>query len=311
MVSLLLACVVTPDDSAAPLPDPEPSGDVPLTDANSYTYTGILDAPSYPLAALSDATAGWSGLTDDIQCHPLDPVADIDDTALLVFPYLTEEEVEDGLSNDSLEQSDLTVYLSFLPGDDTEVSLSELTFFGTDADIETLFEEGSGTWMLLLKTGTTVAAGARMLAFLEPRNDTTETRAEVTDGCSVLDFSADLESLTPVPVLSQGPWLLDWSGLTRDGHGNPFVAGRVDGVMIARFDETVPELQANFLDLTLLAEQTWNYTVASGTAVDLGAMTGPSEPFPGFTGGGVWALALTCSLCPNPAPIFLTVLVPS
>lgn len=310
MVILLAGCIVA-EDTATPLPDPAPSGAVPLLDANSYSYTGVLDAPSFPVAALSDATLGWSGLTDDIQCHALDPVADIDDTALIVFPYLSEAEVEDGLSNDSLSQADMTVYLAFQPGDDTEVSLSELSFFGTDADIETLFEEGSGSWMVLLKTGTTVAAGARMLAFLEPRTDTEQTRAEVTDGCSVLDFSADLSSLTPVPVLSDGPWLLDWGGLTRDGHGNPFVPERVDGLMIARFDETVPELEADFLDLTLLAEETWTYDITSGTSADLAALPGPSPTFPGFSSGGVWALALTCSLCPNPAPLFLTVLVPS
>ena len=72
---------------------PDPSGLVPLTDANNYTYQGTLDAPSTPVKELADIRISWASLSTDLQCHDLDPVADIDNTVLLVFPYLSQEEV--------------------------------------------------------------------------------------------------------------------------------------------------------------------------------------------------------------------------
>jgi hypothetical protein len=315
LLLLALGCAKSPPDSADTPPDTEApaadaDGSVPLSDANNFAYEGVLDAPSLPLAELTDVALDWSGLTTDLRCNALDPVADIDNTALLVFPYLTEEEVEAGLSDDSLDQADLAVYLSYLPGDTTRLNLSNMSFFGTDAEIEGRFEAGSGTWMVLLNTGTEIAVGARMMAFLTPTVGETATEASVTDGCPVLDFTADLETLAHVPVLRDGPWRLDWSALTRDGHGGVFEPTRVDGLMVARFDLTVAELQDNFLDLESLAAETWRYTLTGGTDIDLGVVSGPSDPFPGFVGEGVWAIALTCGTCPNPAPLFLTIVDP-
>jgi hypothetical protein len=312
LLALLLACAGSADkapEETGDAPAPVATADVSFTDAHNYTYVGDLDAPAFPVAQLSDAVLSWSGLSKDLRCHDLDPVADIDNTALLIFPHLTEAEVEEGLSNDSLDQADLGAYLSYEPGDATSASLSQFTFFGTDADIELQFEEGSGTWLVLLTTGTQVAVGARMLAVLEPRADTTVTTADADDGCAVLDFSADLGSLDRLPVLAEGPWRLDWSALTRDGHGNPFVSTRVDGVMVARYDESPSELEDRFLDLELIAEETWSWPIESGTSADIEVLAGDT-PFPGFTGPGTWALALTCGTCPNPAPIFLTILDP-
>ncbi len=293
------------------LPAPDPNGDVRFEDANNYSYIGILDAPSFAVAEQSDATLDWSALQTDLRCQALDPVADIDNVALLNFPYLTEVEVEDGLSDDTLDQADLRVYLSYEPGDGTTASLSQVSFFGTDPEIEPQFTASSGAWVMLLTTGTQLAVGTRMLAFLTPTAGETNTLAVIDDGCPVLDFSADLSSLRAVPVLAGGPWKLDWSALTRDGHGGTFEPTRVDSLMVARFDESVAELEGQFLDLESLAEATWEYTLSGGTAADLGTLSGPSEPFPGFTGEGVWVAALRCGTCPNPAPIFLTVLVPS
>ncbi len=301
------ACISVSEPAAWPAAD----GSVILGDANSYAYTGTLDAPSFPVAELSDARLSWEDLRTDLRCHALDPVADIDNTALIVFPSLTQAEVEAGLGEDTLEQVDMGVYLSYEPGDTPSVRLSQFSFFGTDPDIETRFTADSGTWLVLLTTGTELAIGTRMLAFLEPTVGETRTDGAVTDGCPVLDFDARLTELVPVPVLEAGPWRVDWSGLTRDGRGGTFVETRADSLMIARYDEDLPRLEANFLDLESLAEGAWTTPLTGGTSLDLGVASGPSGLFPGFTEDGTWLLALLCSTCPNPAPLFLTQLLPS
>ncbi len=305
-----LGCTTPAEDSDSPPPEAAPTGDVLLVDANNYSYTGSLNAPSFALAELTSVTLQWPELRTDLQCHALDPIADIDNTALLGFPYLSETEVEQGLSDDSLAQVDLGVYLSYEPGDTTSVSLDQFTFFGTEANIKDEFYEGHGTWLALLTTGTGVAVGTRMLAFLTPTAGDAPTSAVLEDGCPVLDFSADLESLVVTPVLKDGPWLLDWSALTVNGKGGTFEPTRVDSLMVARYDLPISELQDNFLDIEALAAESWTYTLTAGSAVDLGALEGPSAPFPGFDDDSVWVLALRCGSCPNPAPLFLTVLVP-
>lgn len=291
---------------------PDADGTVHLGADSNYSFVGLLDGPSFPLAERSDATLSWGGLDRDLQCHELDPVADIDNVALLVFPRLSEEEVEDGLSNNNLNQVDLGVYLSYEPEDTTSASLSQMTFFGTDADIETQFTDGSGTWLMLLTSGTTVGVGARMIAFLDPTAGATETAAEVDDGCAVLDVDVSLTEMQPLGVLRDGPWPVAWDTLLLTGQGNEFDAGDVDTVMVARFDSlSLAELEPQFLDLELLADGLWTIAHDGGTSADLSALVdSDGVAFAGFTDAETWVIALRCSTCPSPAPLFLGALVP-
>lgn len=289
------------------------SGVLTLGDDNNYAYEGTIDGPSFSVAEYTDATIDFSGLTSDLQCHGLDPVADIDNVSLLAFPYLSEEEVEAGLSNDDLQQSDMGAYVAVQPGDATSVLLSEFTFFGTYPEIiEDYWYEGSATWMMLFTTGTTVGVGGRALAFLEPTAGETNTDVVMEPACGILDFSADLTSLTPIPVPKTGPWTLNWSGLTVDGHGNAFDSSAIDSVMVGYYaDLSEEDLAADFLDIESLADGLWTEEVPGGTAVALDDLVdGSGAAFTDFSAEGTWILALRCSLCANPAPKFLTLLDP-
>ena len=320
-LALVLACraPADDDDTASAASDGGSTdggtpvdGAVLLTDANNYRFEGVLDGPSFPLAEYADSSISWASLTEDLQCHPLDPVADIDNVSLMVFPLLSEEEVEEGLSTDTLEQVDIAVYLSNEPGEGTEVNLSEMTFFGTDAHIQDEFAEGSGAWLMVFTTGTTVGVGSRMIAFLTPTAGESATHAEVRDGCSVLDVDVSIADATAVSIPTAGPWAFDWSGLTTTAQGQPFDPLAVTEIMVARYDDLgIAELEADFLDLELLADGLWTQPHPSGTSTELADLVDAGgAPFPGFTAGGTWLLALRCGTCPNPAPLFLAVLVP-
>ncbi len=291
------------------------AGVLTLTDASNYRFVGLLDGPSYPVQEGADISVSWAALADDIQCHAVDPVGDIDNIALMVFPYLSEAEVEEGLSEDSLTQVDLGVYLSHEPGDATQAVLSDLTFFGTPADIQTELFAGSGAWMLLLTTGIEVGIGALTFAFIEPDPDSSQTTVSLDQGCGVLDYTADLSSAEPVAV-SGVPWL-DWSGVTTSGQGLDFQRLDVTEVMVARYADLSPaELETQFLDLEQLADDFWTLEHASGTAADLSQLVNRDDgsAFSGFDGSeadGTWLVALRCAHCANPAPLYLAVLEPS
>ncbi len=310
---LLLAACVTggPLDSSGDTGEPVPT--VTFGNANNYSFEGTLHVPSFPVHEQADVDLAWDTLTHDLQCHTLDPVADIDNVGLMVFPYLDHAEVEAGLARDSLQQVDMGAYIFYEPGDATEASLSQLTFYGTDPEIEAQFREGSGTWLVMLTTGTDVGIGTRSLAFLEPRADSDVDAVALSGGCDLLEHTVSLRELTPLPIARTGPWLLDWSRLTATGLGTPLLPTKVTSVMVAHFAQgDLAALEDQFLDLTTVATRTWSVPHPAGTTDRLDALvaTDDGSPFPGFDAEGTWLLALFCDSCPVPAPLALTVLAP-
>ena len=313
LIGLVGGCPVddddTGDDDTAGGPC-EAGGTVALADANNYTIASTLDIRHYELADLSDPLFSWGDLTHDLQGHPLDPTTEIDVFAAAVFRYLSEEEVIQGLSTNTLDQGELAIYVLFETGGATEAHLSEMTMFGgTDIDVEQYYEASYGTWLFTLNTGTTPAQGTRMAAFFEPTAGcTTEEMSFENDSTSV-DVDADLTSLTTVQVPLGATFTLDWGDLTTDGSGNDIQLGNIDQLMIARYDGTTPaELQDQILDLEIIASEIWTFDLPGGSDADLAALTADSGTFDGVSADGTWVLALRCSTCANPTPPFLSVL---
>lgn len=309
--ALVLGCATPEPDVSGPLKPPEESGDVLLADVHNYSFWGLLDGPSFTFEEVTDPVIRWDELDHDLQCHDLDPVDDVDVVGLMVFPYLDEQEVEEGLSYDSLSQVDMTIFLSVEPGDRTSVNLSEFTFDGTEVSPQDRFEIDSGTWAVVLTSGFRIGVGTRMLGFLNPTSEAVDAEASLADGCSVLEYEADLSSLREVPVLPDGPWDVDWGEVTEASYGGTFEAVKVSEIMVGHYDMEREEIAANFLDLELDATALYTMEHPSGITADLSELKdADGKPFPGFTDDGTWLFALRCGTCSNPAPLFLTVLVP-
>ncbi|MCK6526868.1 hypothetical protein L6R50_04685 [Myxococcota bacterium] len=292
------------DDDAA---DDDVASTLTLSDSQNYDFEGTLDIRPYDLADGSDPLFDWSGLDTDLQGHPLDPVTDVDQVTIVVFRYLSEGEVEEKLSSNTLEQVDVGLFASVDPGDATSVRLSELTLMGNDIDVEQYFVEGYGTWLVSLATGSTPGVGTRMAAFARPLPSEAETTLTFAADSTVLDFTVDLASLDPLPAPAGVEELtVDWSGVGTDGLGNAFQADSIDRVMVGQYTSLAPaDLEEQFLDLEILADSLWRLDVSGGTEAALGQAAGDA-PFPGFDSAGTWVLALQCTTCANPAPPFLT-----
>jgi len=289
----------------------EVSGDLVLDDSNNYSFSGALNIPSVSVQSQTDLTVDWSAMAYDYQCHDVDPADDIDNVAVLVFQDLSEEEVEDGLVNDSLSQLDLSAYISLEMDGVTSTQLSLLTFFGTDPEILEHFTEGSGTWLWMFTTGTEVTQGARMFHFMEPLDAETNNTVTVESGCGVLDAQVDLQTLTSAQIATEGPWTVDWSNLTLDGRGSELTLSSIDGVMLGHYTgQTIEEMEGQVLDLEYIADTLWTADVKSGTSIALTELESETGKFSALSADGIWILALTCSSCSNPAPLFLTLLEP-
>jgi hypothetical protein len=300
----LLGCPADTPDGDEPDPCETASADIALADEHNYTFDGALDIHSTPVQPLADLTIDWGSVSHDLLGHDMDPVAEIDSASAIVFGSLSEEEVQEGLSLGTLEQADVTIFSSQEPGDATQVLLSDMTLFGNDFDIETYLEDGSGTWLLNLATGTVPGVGTRMAAFFQPVDGETNTEVQVTDTSTVLDFTVDLASMTEIHVPAGEPALsVDWSELGTDGQGIDIADGLIDQVMVGHYaDLTVADLEEQFLDIELIADELYSLDLTAGESLDLSTLVGDAGAFPGIDDQGTWLLALRCMTCINPAP---------
>jgi len=282
-----------------------------LADDNNYSFTGALDVPLTETVSGQDVELCWEGMSQDIRCHDVDPVADIDNVSLVRFPHLEQEEIEAAMSAGTLQQADISGYVESRVEEETCTALSDMSFFGTEIDVAQEYTPDAATFLLLLTTGTEPAVGTRMLSFLEPKEGSGVSRVDLPSGCGVLDFEADLQSLSPLVLWAEGPWDIDWSGVTTDGQGLPNDFASVDRVSLAFYATTdLGALEAGFLDLELLADRAWEAEVSQGTSLDLADLQSGGEPFGGFHGEGLWILGLRCGTCVNPAPLLLTLVEP-
>jgi hypothetical protein len=279
---------------------------VTLSDEHNYLYSGAMSLPSQITASGQDVEVCWDALARDLQCRDLDPLADIDSLSLLRFPHLDQEDIVEGLERDSLTQAELDGVAS-LETQGSCASLADLSFFGTPIELSDHYKEGGGNYLLMLATGTEPGQGTRALAFLQPSHASEIVQVHVDDACGTLDFQARL-SPKPVAVDAQGAWTLDWSGLTVNGMGLTLDAAGIDRLELAFYEgASRDQLEEDFLELETSSSLSFAAELDPGYQYKLNDLDG-FESF-GRT-DGIWLLALRCSTCSNPAPLFLATLEP-
>ncbi len=292
------------------------NGDDPtyLADANNFSYVGDVDARSNIVASGVNIEICYNLMLEDIQCHEVDPTTDVGIVTLARFNNMLEEEVEEGISNDTLPQSAVSGYLSVLvePGE-TCVQLEDFTMQGTPVDIANEFYEGGGTYLVLVGEGTEPGVGTLGMEFLAPVEGNETTSVYIDTGCGTLDFDANLSALTPIELPAQADsWLVDWGDLGVTGLGNPLSLSDIDLLMVGHYaDMSVADLEENFLDLEYIASDLWYLELPGGFNADLAEASGDSGSFSGFEEGGSYVLALFSTYSANPAPLFLTVIEPT
>lgn len=286
--------------------DDEPAGcdDCALTDAHNFSYTSQLDVATAPLLEATDGQVDWSSLTTDIRGRSLDPMSGVDDVLLLVFQQLSAQEVMTAVAEDTLDQNEISAYFTCEP-DDASCALSEFCLFITCLDPPEYFSADRGTWMVMLRSSD--EQGGLAMLFIEPDPDSPVTTASIDDDSASLQLDADLSSADPLQVAEGPDILVDWNGLTHNGLGNDLALHQIDGLEVARYDQSIEEVQDQFLLLDDLPSQRWTMDVEGVASADLTELVGDS-PFEGIDDEHLWLLALRCSTCLNPIPPFIAVL---
>jgi len=297
-------------------------GNVVLTDANNYSSTSMLNIPTIQTKPASDLTITWDGIMKDLLCHP---ATSIDNVAFVKLPNKMQATLEHELAVGTFNTNEQSKYGEFHTAGKngapaaTTVMLSQLAYGGATTAImpATDYVESATTlYLMLFAHGTTPAAGAQSMVFLQPTSASTNTTVTAPDACdsNVLDFQTTLSTM-PASIPNAGPWKVDWSQITKDSFGNKldFSLTVLDKVEVGFFQGKQPaEIQADFLNIEQDATSLYTYAVPAGQKyVDL--MTTPTMggTFPGFADtSGTYAVAVLCSKCSVPAPVVFSILQP-
>jgi len=287
---------------------------IELTDDTNFFFTTALTADVVPVADCpDDLTLDWSGLSSDLLGHELDPTTDIDTMRVVRFYDLSPQDVMAAISTNELSQSDLSGNVDYYPsaGETSAMLGSDFAFNGTSIDPATeVCSELGATFMFTALTG---LYEYRMLVFFEPTVDETNTEVFMTADSAQLEFDADLGAGGVIEVPSGRDYSIDWIGLTADGQGNAFSVSNIDRLMLARYELSIEEMEAQFLDLQIIPDEMYTADIGGRGDFELiDALDTDGNAFAGFedagTGEGLWLLGLFCSTCANPAPLYLAVI---
>ncbi len=295
-----------------------PGGEVAITDMNNYSSTSVLTLPSVTTAPGADLEICWDGVTQDMQCHGIDPLAGIDSVTLLRFDNWEQAEIIRRLGIGNIKSSELG-FIADTPTDHvtTCTQLSTFTTFGQPLAYETEYSDTPEyTYVMVFSQGTVPGVGAQTMMFVDPVAGDTNTRVNGPAGCpGILDFVADIKEANPVVIPAGGPWVVNWSGVTTESNGVPLPFSQISSVLIGFYaGMTAADLEAGFLDIeqsaTLLYEMPHDgASLKADLAVAVERTTGAQ--FAGFDRtDGVWMLAMMCEKCQNPAPLIMTLVQP-
>ena len=271
--------------------------EIVLDDANNFDFQSNIIAESVVVPSAEDSLVDWSGLTKDILSQDVQPTSDIDELNIVRFADLTQEEVIDGINNETLKQSDLTGFVAFEPDGGTSAMLSEFSISGTFVDVAAEIQEGMGTYLISASSPDEYLS----FVFFEPTTGAAPATIGLTDQSAVLEFDLDLDAGTRLLGDSGEQIVVTWSQLTTNGAGNAIVLSNIDRLMLARYTLSFEELEERFLELEDIADELYTADVAGLGSYDLMELEG----FTGFGGDGTWLLAMRCSTCVNPSPQFV------
>jgi hypothetical protein len=228
------------------------------------------------------------------------------------------------INNDTLDTS----YLLALGAKFTRQSMTSGSFLdlqspsGGDVDDAellsyvdtTVYDTSAHSYFVMIAEGESFGHGTKMISFFEPSPDVTNTEVRLTNDSTILHYTANLTDLKRIAVPPNTPDIvIDWIDsdmLRNNAMGQEWVPTKITDVLVAHYrDKTPADLQASFLDLELIADETWRIFLSAGQSVKLSFLQNEAgEPFAGIDGEGTWIIALKCGSCANPAPWFLSVL---
>jgi len=286
--------------------------------ANNMSLVTDLQITEVPVKGGSlDITFDWTNWTTDFFKHPVD-MAKIVQVAIVPWKVGLDV-VQHGIN---VDDPDLTVNAElpaiFNPlASGSPVTTAKITDFqdvggaavAEDVLLNYLDPANGYTITLILQAEFAVGVGARMIQGFKPTAGEQATVVTVTDTSSTLGATATFGEPFTVPA-GQANVVFDWSKLTERSFGGEF-RSQLFEIIVGKYPLGV-DLEAGILDIDYNYENFWRGPVDGvNSYLDLAKLKDESgATFPGIDANSQYLVGMTWPEGTNPAPWFLTELVP-
>jgi hypothetical protein len=298
-------------------------------EANDYAFSSQIMLHPVKVKPQSDLTFDWGGVTKDFLGHAVNPVTDLS-TIFVLLVDLPAATLETQLDNDTFTTAAVQItpppqlqptgqtsgglYESFTAGGEMITPTLAAPYFDP-----TMWTPANTTFAVVAQTGPNLGTNIHMIQSFELDDSSTNTMVTMTNSSTTLTYHTDLHSLHPTGVPAGVAALtLDWSQIQTNALGNDFgntpssPTTAITSAIVGHYTQSLSQLESQFLDLQLIAQDLYTADIPSGTTLDFTTlMDSNGQSFNGVTSDGTWLLGLICGNCQNPAPWYLTVLTPA
>jgi hypothetical protein len=301
----LWGCVV---EKGEPTPEEEDPHLV-LLDTNNYIFAQTIGMRAVEVQPEADLTVDWSQLGIDLRGGHVDP-AGIEELPLVKFDFVLAD-LLDQIGDDELDSQAAAaeVYLYSSPGT-TLASASEFEITGIGFEPLLLTEDPTSTWTVSAVDYPGGRLDLRMAVAIVPTATSTNTTVQLLDGDTTITVDAlDLNRPPVSTTAGASRYSVDWSDVRIDVFGHAFDPLRGDELMVGRYDGTIEDVEADFLQLDSELAELYRASVLGRTELDdlSEAVDEAGNPFPGFTADGTWLVGIGCTTCSTPVPLYLAV----
>jgi hypothetical protein len=281
------------------------AGPIYLYDADNYRALISLSIPGVETASGVDLDVCWSNVVSDLDCGVVDPRTEIVAAGMMRFRSMSEPAIEEVLASSELRMTELDGFLSYLSDHtSTCTALSSFSNYGVPVDFAEEYAPNDDLKYVFLFLRRTISGVASVtMTFARPSASSMNRELHAQPGCDMRALAAEVAP--PVRVPFDGPWIVDFSNVTRDGQGYPFSPPDIDSATLWFFaDSTLPDVEGLVSELDRRATDHYRFEFVETQSVSLSDFMTPAgdQPFPGFRRdqAGVWLFGLTCSYCLNP-----------
>jgi hypothetical protein len=305
----------------------DPSMSVVITDPTNYALSDSFMLQYEVLQDNYDLVFDWSQLTVDFFGQPVNPLTDINTVSVSLW-NLQPADIEQALKNDNLNDMLTKMYgiiTTYPDGTYTHMDLlgfnelnnplppDELWARFDTATPNYQYPQDMYTFLAMAQSGSDIGKRPHAVALFNIDPSSTTQQLNLTNDSTKLTYSVDLERAHPMLVPAGVPQLtIDWTQMMTNCLGNHFDGSEITSAAVAHYaSKTLPELQADFLNLANTADGWWSGDVPAGRSIDLSTLIDANgNAFPGIDDNGIWMAALFCGACNNPAPWSITILQP-
>ena len=281
--------------------------------AANYEFCSTLTAQSIDVKPLTDLTIDWCDLDTSLLGAAIAP-GDINTASIARAPDLSQEELLDAINKGTIATADFDAFAQYTPtgADDCDALTSEFGLNGTALDPSVDLPAGPTYFASVGAIDQTSGFTTyHMFTFFNPTEGEENLLVPIVNDSAHLGYTVDIDVSTfPVPF-GTDKIHIDWASLEKNGCDQDVDLSDIDRVLVARYDEGTADIEADFLHVRELAEESYlgDVTGYGDAWLDQVLEDEAGDPFPGFDDNGTWLIALECSTCLNPSPPFLAKVV--